>query len=343
MSPRPATWLVPAALLLLVGCVGCVGCGEGVGELQRQISERLQRGLTSTDKKRPEEPDRLPAELVINKLRLYIDCLDATRVPIYDAYRDAAAAFAGRGRRRPEPIPPDALERCAKAELEGPLLKPPLPALEQAVSAYHATSRAFAATVDAVREDMSEKTSTIAASGEGSPIYNNFRDAHRAWDEARRVLDARIDARQSRLDAAVLAEIEARAGAGLEWHSRNVLIKAKPYIRCLGDHDEFTASVCEAYHVAFGAAHAEFRAAYESDPAAAARVFWLPQFADSLAEYAAAADALALEIQAGRVRSDDISAVVQEYNDARRDGETLNFSARPVRPVPPQSTPIEVP
>src|SRR5690606_35683692 len=136
------------------------------------------------------------------------DCLDATRVPIYDAYRAAAAAFAGRSRRGPDPVPPEALGHCAKAEIEGPLLKPPLPALEQAVAAYHATARAFAATIEAVREDMSEKTSTIIASGERSSIYNNFRDAHQAWDDARRVLDAQIDVRQARLDEAVLVEIE---------------------------------------------------------------------------------------------------------------------------------------
>lgn len=324
---------------LLLAALSLVGCGDRIDALRSQISERLQHGLTSTDKKRPEEPDRLPPELVFNKLRLYVDCLNATRVPIYDAYREAAAAFAGRARRPPAAIPPEALAQCAKAELEGPLLKPPLPALEQAVAAYHATSRVFAATIDAVREDMSQRSSTIETSGERSSIYNNFRDAHRAWDEARRILDEQIEARQGRLDAAVLAAIEARAGAGLEWHSRHVLIQAKQYIRCLGEHDEFTVSVCEAYHLAFGAAHAEFRAAYESDPAAAAKVFWLPQFAGSLAEYAAAADALAHAARGGKTRPGDIGAVVQEYNDARRDGETLNFASLPVPSPPSQPSP----
>lgn len=322
-NPRPPGLGLAAPLLVLLAC------GEGgVEALQRQISERLQQGLTSTDKKRPEEPDRLPPQLVINKLRLYVDCVGATRVPLYDAYRDAAAAFAGRTRALPPEIPPEALDQCGKAEREGPLLKPPLPALEQAAAAYHDNSRLFAATIDAVREDMSLKTSSIEEDGEQSPIYNNFSDAYRGWDEARRALEEQIAARQGRLDAAVLAEIETRAGAGLEWHTRNVIIQAKPYVRCIGDHDEFTAGVCEAFHTAFTAAVGEFRAAYESDPAAAAKVFWLPQFAQSLDEYAAAADRLSQAIRDRKARSGEISAVVQEYGDAFRDGETVNFATR---------------
>jgi hypothetical protein len=327
MSTRPATrssrpsWLGLALLAL-------VACGEDARALQRRISERLQQGLTSTDKKRPEEPDRLPPELVLNKLRLYVECLSATRVPLYDAYRQAAAAFAGRTRQPPAEVPRKALDQCDKAERDGPLLKPPMPALEQAGAAYRDGARLFAATIDAVREDMSRKPSSVIDAGKDSPIYNNFSDAHRAWDETRRALAEQIEVRQARLDAAVLAEIEARAGAGLEWHTRNVIVQARPYVRCIGDHDEFTAGVCDAYHAAFGAAYAEFRAAYESDPDTAAGVFWLPQFADSLAEYAAAADALAAAVRARKARSGDIGRVVLEYDDALRDAGTVNFTRR---------------
>lgn len=325
---RPHGARPPAQAAAALVLVAALGCGETAADLQQQIGQRLQQGLTSTDKKRPEEPDRLPPELVINKLRLYVDCVNATRVPIYGAYRRGAAAFAGTTRVPPDEVPPEALDACATAERDGPLLKPPLPALEQALAAYHTTSRAFAATIAAVREDMSYKSSSVEAEGERSSIYNNFNDAYRAWDEARRALDEQIDARQGRLEAAVLREIEARAGAGLEWHARNVISKARPHVRCLGDHDEFTASVCEAFHAAFDAAHAEFRAAFDSDPSAATRVFWLSQFAQSLGEYDAAADALARSIRDGKARPGDIGAVVREYNDALHDSELLDFTPR---------------
>ena len=98
-------------------------------------------------------------------------------------------------------------------------------------------------------------------------------------------------------------------------------------MRCIGDHDEFTAGVCEAFHGAFTGAYAEFRAAYDSDPKAASAVFWLPQFAESLADYAAAADALSQAIKAGKARSGDISAVVSEFVDAVHDSENVNFAA----------------
>ncbi|HEY8375426.1 MAG TPA: hypothetical protein VIK91_03010, partial [Nannocystis sp.] len=315
----------PAARVL-AAALAVSGCGETAAEWQQRIGERLQKGLTSTDKKRPGEPDRLPPELVLNKLRLYVDCVNATRVPFYDAYRVGAAAFAGKTRTAPAAVPQTALDACAKAERDGPLLKPPLPALEQALSAYYSYSRGFSATIEAVREDMSHKSSSILAEGERSSIYNNFSDAYRRWDEARRTLDEQIDARQSRLEAAVLAEIEARAGAGLEWHSRNVAFKARPHARCLDDHDEFTAGVCTAYYNAFEAAYAEFRAAYDSDPVAAARVFWMPQFARSLGEYADAAAALTRAIRDGKARAADIGAVVREYHDAVHDSELLGFT-----------------
>lgn len=307
---------------LALACLAA--CGETGEQIQQRIGERLQQQLTSSDKKRPEEPDRLPPELVVNKLGLYVDCLGQTRVPLYAGFRVGGAAFAGRGREAPEPVPPEVLARCDKAERDGPLLQPPLPALEQAAVAYHAAARAFAGEIDAVREDMNQKPSTVLRDGERAPLYARFTAAFRAWDEARRALDERIFELQTQLDTELLAKIEARAGKGLEWHTRDAIMKAKPYVRCLGDHDEYTAAVCELYLAGFRAAHAEFRAAFEADPAAA-RVFWLPQFAGSLAEFAARADALSAAIREDKARAGDIGAVVREYNDALRDSASVNF------------------
>lgn len=299
-------------------------CGETGEQIQQRIGEQLQQQLTSSDKKRPEEPDRLPPELVVNKLRLYVDCLNQTRVPLYAGFRRGAAAFAGHGKDAPEPVPPEALGECDKAEREGPLLQPKLPALQQAAVAYHAAARAFAGEIDAVREDMAQKPSVVLREGEQGPVYERFTAAFRAWDDARRDLDEQIDANQTRLDDELLAKIEARSGKGLEWHTRQAILKAKPYIRCLGDHDEYTAAVCELYLAGFRASYADFRAAFESDPTAA-KVFWLPQFAGSLAEFAAAADGLSAAIREDKARSGQIGEVVREYNDALRDSGSVNF------------------
>lgn len=316
--PRPA----PTLLALTLASGGA--CGETGTQIQQQIGERLQQGLTSTDKKRPEEPDRLPPELVLNKLDLYVACINATRVPLYSGFRRASAAFAGHDRDAPDPVPPEALDRCGKAEREGPLLQPRLQALEQAAVTYHATARALADTLDAVRADMSERSVQVRE-GEDSPLHDRLHGEFRAWDDARRALDDQIEARRSQLDAELLAQIEARSGKGLEWHSRNAIMLAKPYVRCLGDHDEFTAGICERFHTEFRAAHDAFRAVYEADLEAARRVFWMPQFAGSLAEFAATAESLDSALHEHRAQPGEIAATLREYADALRDSETLNF------------------
>lgn len=320
---------MPRKLILSLALAACgaasgAACGETGSQIQQDIAERLQQGLTSTDKKRPEEPDRLPPELVINKLTLYVDCLNATRVPLYAGFRRASAAFAGHGKDVPEPVPPEFLDRCGKAERDGPLLQPKMPRLEQAIVAYHAGARALADTLDAVRADMSERSVQVRE-GEDSPLHTRLHAEFRAWDDARRALDEQIDARQDRLEAELLAQIEARAGKGLEWHSREAIMRARPYVRCLGDHDEFTAGVCERFHSEFRGAYDAFRAIYDADTRAAARVFWMPQFAGSLAEFAAVAETLDAALHEHRAQPGEIAAALREYADALHDSESLNF------------------
>lgn len=308
----------------LASLLALAACGETAEQIQRQINVRLQQQLTSSDKKRPEEPDRLPPELVINKLRLYVECLNETRVPLYAGFRRGAAAFAGHSKVAPEPVPPETLDECDKAVREGPLLQPRLRPLEDAAVAYYAAAVAFAGEIDAVVADMDARPSSVLREGEEAPLYARFTAAFRGWDEARRALDERIDGHQTRLDDEMLVKIESRAGRGLEWHARNAIFKAKPYVRCLSDHDEFTAAVCELYLAGFRAAYADFRAAYDAD-ADAARVFWLPQYAGSLAEFEAAAEGLSAAIRGDKARSGQIGEVVHEYGDALRDSGTLNF------------------
>lgn len=308
---------------LLLALFALLACGETGAQLQQQIGERLQQQLTSTDKKRPEEPDRLPPELVTGKLSLYATCLSSTRVSLYDGFRRVGAAFTGKGREAPDPVPPEALAECSKAGREAPLLQPPMLELDRAVVAYEAAARALAEALDAVREDMSQKTPSIKE-GEASPLFARVEAAYQTWDGAREALSAEIDARQARLDDELLAKIEARAGKGIEWHSRRAMFAARPFDRCLTEHDEFTARVCEGHHTAFRAAYADFRAALAAGTPG--DVFWLPQFSESLEEFARAADALADALAANKADAEAIGAVSREYADALRDSESLNFA-----------------
>ena len=314
-----------SSLFILLALLATAACGEATKELRDQIGERLQQQLTPEDAIAPSGAP-LPPELISNKLSLYVDCVNTSRVPLYAGFREVNALQSAT-RRRPEDITPvldESLESCVKAQREGPLLQPPLAELEAAAAHYLATARELAAAVGAVRASLSEKP------GEPDPGATDpkvrFAAAFTRWDEARQALDAEIDARQSEVDAAVLAEIEARSGKGLEWHARALMRAAKPYVRCLGDHDEITAKICAGYYTPFEQAYTAFRAVHDGD-AGAARVFWMPQFVASLDEYRKVADELRVALNENKARAGDIGAVARVYNDLIRDFAALNFAA----------------
>ncbi len=308
---------------LLLGLALLTACGE---DLRNKIGERLQQGLTATDSLAPKGAP-LPPELVSNKLSLYVDCVNSTRVPLYAGFREVTAALAHGKKAKPESITTvleEWLEPCVKAQREGPLLQPPLPALEVTATVYLADARELAASVAAVRESLSEKPGAPAADFDPKA---RFTAAFTRWDQDRQALDREIDEHQRSVDTAVLAEVEARSGKGLEWHAREMMRAARPYVRCLGDHDEITAKICAGLYTPFDDAYQAFQAVHDADTAAADKVFWMAQFVVSLAEYRSAAEALRVALDANKAGPGDMGAVVREYNDLVRDFAAINFNA----------------
>jgi hypothetical protein len=317
-----ARLLVVGALVLPLGA-----CKEATQALRDQIGERLQARLTPDDAPEPSGAP-LPPELVANKLILYVDCVNTSRVPLYAGFRQVSTAeFAGPKKARPADIDPvldESLESCSKAQREGPLLQPPLPALEAAAATYLARARELAAAVAAVRADLAEKPGP--RDPEATDPRTRFAAAFTRWDQSRQALDEEIDARQAEVDAAVLAEVERRGGKGLEWHARDLMRAARPYVRCLGDHDEITAKICAGYFTPFDQAYQAFMAVHAADPDAN-KVFWMPQFVASLGQYHRSADALRVALHDNTAKAGDIGAVAREYNDLIRDFTALNFTA----------------
>lgn len=309
---------------LLVPLLLLAACGD---ELRNTIGERLQQRLTNSD--RPVAAGaELPPELISNKLSLFVDCANSTRVPLYAGFREVNAAQAAGKKARAGSITPvldEWLEPCVKAQREGPLLQPPLVELEAAAADYLAKARELAAAIGAVRASLSEKP------GEGDPAQTDpntrFAAAFTRWDGARQILDREIDRQQASVDEQVLAEALRRSGRGLEWHARDMMRAARPYLRCLGDHDEITAKICAGLYTPFEQAYKAFMAVHDADPAAAAKVFWMSQFVASLGEYRSSADALRADLQDNKARAGDIGETVREYNDLVRDFAALNFAA----------------
>jgi hypothetical protein len=316
-----------ARLLLVAAAVSQLGaCKEATQELRNQIGERLQQRLTPDDAPEPSGAP-LPPELIANKLILYVDCVNTSRVPLYAGFRQVSAAeIAGKKARAADidPVLDESLESCVKAQREGPLLQPPLPALEAAATTYLARARELAAAVAAVRAELADKPAP--RDPEATDPKTRFAAAFTRWDEARQALDEEIDARQAEVDAAVLAEVERRGGKGLEWHARDLMRAARPYVRCLGDHDEITAKICAGYFTPFDQAYQAFMAVHAADPDAG-KVFWMPQFVTSLEKYHRSADALRAALHDNKAKAGDIGAVVREYNDLIRDFAALNFTA----------------
>jgi len=338
--------------------VAAPACKE-TRDLRNLIGERLQESLVADDK-----PDTssapLPPELISAKLSLYIDCVGSTRVPLYDGFRQVnAAALAGKKARRQsiDLVLEEHFEKCVKAQREAPLLQPPLPELENAATTYLASARELAAAIAAVREalvDESEpkldpkkpakKSAKKSAKKKPAPEpepppepapagpvltdpHVRFTAAFARWDEARRDLDDRIDAQQATVDAAVLATTERKSGKRIEWYTRDLMRAAKPYVRCLGDHDEITAKICEAFFKPMSAARDAFLKIRDTDPRGADEVFWMPQFIKSLGDFYSEADALRAALNVNTARSSDIGRTIREFNDLVHDFGQLNFSA----------------
>lgn len=318
---------------VILVCAIVVGPGAGCGEdLRNSIGERLQAGLTRTDAIAARGAP-LPPELVSNKLGLYVDCVNSTRVPLYAGFREVHAAFAAGKKARPASITAvleEWLEPCVKAQREGPLLQPPLPALEATATIYLASARELAAAIGLVRESLSEQPGSPDLDGTDPKV--RFDAAFDRWDASRQALDREIDVHERSVDLAVLAEVEARSGKGLEWHARDMMRAARPYVRCLGDHDEITAKICAGLYEPFDAAYKAFHAVHDADAAAAARVFWMSQFIASLTEYRAAADILLRALAGNKAKADDLGLVVREYNDLVRDFAAINFAAAAADP-----------
>lgn len=348
------------AILAGAALAAALGCRDATQQIRNVIGERLQQSLSADDK-----PDTssapLPPELVGAKLSLYNECVNSTRVPLYAGFRQVNAASAADKRARRQTIDlvlEEAFEKCVRAQREGPLLQPPLPTLESAATVYLASARELAAAIAAVRAQLEvaaaepeprkrprgkpskrgepepppEPAAEPAAEPPLDPLgptdpKTRFTAAFHRWDDTRRDLDETIDDLQATVDAAVLATVERKQGKRIEWHTRDLMRASKPYVRCLGDHDEITAKICEAFFAPVAAARAAFLRVHDGDRLAADEVFWMPQFLASLEDFFTSADALRAALRANTARSVDLGRTLREYNDLVHDFDLLNFSA----------------
>ena len=322
----------PLRLLVLLALAACTP--DTSEQLKGALEDSLREKLEA--RARPPAPVTAPApgestrpQLLANKLGLYVACISASRARAGAALDAAAALFDDKGRLRagarlpPDLLPPEALDRCRKAHKEGPHLQPAQPDLEAALAAYaEALDRAYSDVGDLaalLARDLPRKERDAAA----APLRGRLVDAQAAWHTAAPALTQAIDAAQDEIDAATLANVEERAGKGLEYACRAFVIRARPLARCLGEHAD--AAACEGAFFEVEQAHGDLHAQLAAARAAGATsFFWLDRFITSADELYSAARDLMKQARSGDARAGR-TRVVEEFADLQSDARKLNF------------------
>jgi hypothetical protein len=132
---------------------------------------------------------------------------------------------------------------------------------------------------------------------------------------------ALVDDAKSENDAALLAFL-AQQDRTLEMRSRALLVKARPFQRCITAAPTPESGDCDLEHDELQRALEAFRDAYEGDPEAD-KVFWMSTFATDAETYGdLASDAVE---RLGRNKLKDTDSLRDAYADLARDNDTLNF------------------
>lgn len=342
MSPWIAEMLRLRLCHLILAPLLLSGCSEDTSEqIKGALEERLREQL-SERKAAPPPPPRISEttlpQLLANKLGLYGECIGATEPRVRAAQEGVAALFDGKGALRPAPpaltVIADAfLEKCVKADREGPLLQPPQPRLEAAQAAYTQALQGHHALLLELRELVIASPPPADRADRAVTLRDQLGAALLRWQEARDHLGAAIDEAQGEIDQATLAQIEARSGRGLEHACRTVVIRARPLVRCISAESD--PSACESSFFELEQSHGELHAQLAAAQAAGgAAYFWLDTFMRSADDLYASARDFMKQVRGGAATSAGRTKVLDEFADLLHDSAKLNFGIKSPPPAP---------
>jgi hypothetical protein len=174
-------------------------------------------------------------ELITNKLGPYFGCINTTRPIVSRHYQRYSARVGGDGRlqrrskaRAPAPIPEPALAACVTALREGPQLTPQLPALEALATTYDERLREYHALARGASEAIKRRDRGAVRDGHEALVA-----AYNGWDNANIELTNKLDKLQRAADSDYLTRLETRAGRGVEYLSRELVITGRVFTHCL--------------------------------------------------------------------------------------------------------------
>jgi hypothetical protein len=270
------------------------------------------------------------AEQVDAKLQRFSACRDIIASVMgesWERYSDQVSE-EGKPRRRREGvylrgIGSNTFRTCRRV-LEAAKTPPPMPVIEAATTELVDAGSRFAEltrTLESYIDEQGYREDDWSTLAELDP---QLRAAHEAWSEADRALQQAIDLRHVENDPILLGVLEVRRSP-LEVATRELMIHARPMIRCMTAEDGPSAEQCQPKFAAFDEAVAEFERIYTNDRAAADKVFWMTTFANDVEEFHALAGEFQRKLGQRKPKASDLQTLIDGYSSLVRDAETLDF------------------
>lgn len=340
-APRLAHLTLACALV-----APAAGCTKDTSEqlkgaLEETIREQLDEAKTQRDAQ-PTVGEATRPHLLANKLGLYGACVGATQARMRASHAAVVDLFDDKGKLRAAAtasanlgaLAPEWVEKCIKAAKEGPHLQPPQPELEAAQASYTEALERYHDALVELRALLTDGDAAAAERGAAATaLRTRLDEAHGAWTTAATTLGGAIDATQVEIDAATLAQVEERAGKGLEYSCRAFVIRARPLVRCLGESGD--AAACETAFFDLEQAHGDLHAQLDAARAAGtATAFWLDPFMTGADDLYAAARDLMKQTRSGTANAATRTRLLEEFADLLRDAGKLNFEVQAPTPAP---------
>ncbi len=326
MSQKPLKTTLAALAIALVSSLACDRAGEDArpetkADQAQPASDPAKAAAPAVD------PLRDP-QLISNKLSPYTACINATRPLVSSHYRRYGEWVDGDGALKrkvkapaPNDLPAPALEACAKALREGKHLTPPLPEVESAATEYDTRTREYEALALKANAALKAKDATAV-----KDTHEQLVAAYDRWDNANLALTEKLDGLQEQADADALARVEARAGKGLEYHARELVISGRRFAHCLASVD---GNGCSDALTGVERANAAFR---EKAEAGAEGVKGLEGFGAAAEAFAKAAKTATEALAKDPESQESIASALGTYNALVRASAGLDFPAQAKAP-----------
>ncbi len=314
----------------LLWSTGCDKLSEVIqNKVQQEVEERVSQAagdLPGGGKAGLTDDERL-----VEKLNLYVECTNRSTERMYESWKryvehiDEKVGTPRSKSGRPFLYKIDSeIDPCKKAVDEGPGLQPPLPEIEKAMADYYTAAADFAAHTTALYAYYEGEDYKDDSWAKGKEIAPKFLAAFTAFDKASRELSQHVDTKKDEADAKMLVLIESREGKKIHWHSENVIIAAKAFVRC-ATQKNVKAETCEASFKTLDDAQAGFRTYYDANKAESDKVFWMSSFEGSISTYWNESKKLMRALRDGKVTADEFSSVTRQFNDLINAANNLRF------------------